>query len=553
MSIRVFEYGLLQPTSELAPIVEQIRGAHNAYNLLVEIERERRALIKDAEKDVPEVDAAKDVYKNFLEAIKEDAGATPDEKKRRRTAARRAFTTAKNAVLADKYAEVSDHSAARNKEAYAAKECFWGSYLWIQRAADLAVKTAKGDGPKFRRWQGEGALAVQLQRGMAPDRLFGPETRVRVDELPAEAWDKSVPRGQRNRMQRTVLHLRIGSEGRAPIWADWPMVMHRPLPEGSAIKWAVVIRRRRCNWFRWVVQLVIEEKDPKQKKCDSVVALNLGWRRFTDNTIRVAYWVDSVGQQGELRLPATLLERLDQAEAIRSHRDKLIDELKAWLVERKPELPEEVRKVIHLWRAPKRFVGLLRQEELPEEILDRIRQWHKRDLHLWQYETGCRTGALNHRRELYRLFVKELAGSYDVLAVENYNLTDIVTDPDRKKKPANQRVRSAPSILRDTLHGTGKRDGCTIFAPETKLATQACHVCGYGKEPDQRWDAAPNVDHICAGCGDEWDQDFNNATNLLARTQEAIKNGEALARKKPKKKARFAKRHKKSQPAAAAS
>lgn len=568
MSTMVYEYGLLQPTSPMEPLVEQLRAAHNYYNKLVEIERARRVEIHAAQSSdvsvgraVAALDHAKDHVEELVARKRLACGhcatvqaPSPEmmaqAREMRRVASERVKLAKAEAKerLVPLYRNIDEQAHDARLSARASCGCYWGTYLLVEQAADQAAKTATGDGPRFKPWTGEGTLGVQVQHGLSADLIHGDDTRLRVDPIDPSAWNASLPRGQRDRLRRTVLHMRIGSVGRDPIWADWPMIMHRQFPAGSSIKWAKVIRRRHCQWYRWVVQFSIDTPEPSTKRNGETVALNLGWRLFAvsqgqRNGLRVSTYVGSDGAIGDLRIPQSVLDLLEKANSIRSTRDTLTDELRVWLCDpdRKATLPDDVRAVVHLWKSPRKFVGLARREGLPAEVAERLDAWRRRDLHLWQYETGCRTGALNHRRELYRLFAVDLARRYSTLIVEDYDLRPIVTDPNRIQEPARQRVEGCTHMLRQILRSTGAREGCLVVdaGKASVQATQRCHLCG----DETPWDSARSVMHTCAN-GHTWDQDENNARNLLAASGPLVsKTLEALASKNTKRPARFAKRH----------
>src|SRR5690606_22488963 len=90
--------------------------------------------------------------------------------------------------------------------------------------------------PRFRRWDGSGKLAVQLQNGLPVEDAFGDDTRLQIDPVDPVAWN-SPSRSERIHKNRTKVRIRIGSENRKPIWAELDIAMHRPLPKGGKIKW----------------------------------------------------------------------------------------------------------------------------------------------------------------------------------------------------------------------------------------------------------------------------------------------------------------------------
>jgi transposase len=320
--------------------------------------------------------------------------------------------------------------------------------------------------------------------------------------------------------------------------------MHRQLPEDGVIKWVKVIRRRwDQRWkYRWVVQFTVQTPEPARwlgdrdsSRTSSLVAVNLGWRQLDSGELRVATWVDDAGKTGEVRLPTSFRDRLRKAHSLRSIRDQNLDQLKELLAKHVPHAMK--------WRSFERFYMLEHDEELPDAVREEVATWAYRDRHLWWYERGCQRGALKHRREIYRLMALELARTYPTVIVENYDLRDIVEDEDRAQQPSAQRVEGAPSEARAALRSTVSRLGGTLIDGESKLATQECHICGYGREKGERWDAAKAVMHTCKGCGATWDQDVNNARVLLTRAMVLMQKGE-LKPRDTKRPARFAKRHK---------
>jgi transposase len=584
--IRVFEYGLLQPTEGQDVVGQQVLLAHRYYNQLIEIERDKReeiARAQEGDEDIGPLAKMVEDAEGLLASLR-------DQKKRSKShdgkvappargaigaareilkGARASLKEAKAAArerLKPIYEEISQRAADRKRAARTASGVFWGTYLLVEQAADLAAKTSAKTGslPHFRRWNGEGLLGIQIQstRPLSGERIFGDDSRVRIEPVDLRAWDPEVRRGDRRRASRTVLHMRVGRERGQE--AAWPMVMHRPLPQGSQVKWVKVVRRRFDNRFRYryVVQITVEEPDALAWRGGppeaSAVAVNLGWRKLPDGSLRVATWADTQGQTGHVTLDVKhFRSRIEHAESLRSIRDRLLDGLKAAIkdmaadgLEVLNEASDTVTRTdVQRWKSPGRFHRLLAEMkdrgDAPEELVAAVEEWHHRDRHLAQWEVGDRRHALRFRREEYRKLARRLASRYPVLVIEDYDLRRIVQNPERVKEPSAQRVESAPSEARQILRSTGTREGCRIIDGDSPLATQECHICGYGRGEDERWDASPRIEHTCEGCGATWDQDVNNAHLLLARASEAIQTPAPLAAEKPKRVGRFHKRDRK--------
>jgi hypothetical protein len=411
--------------------------------------------------------------------------------------------------------------------------------------------------PAFRNREDKqgGLVSMHIQGSEAPmcsHEIFGNSRLVRIDPLPPNAFDPRVPRGRRKKLQRTFLHLRIGSdESRNPIWATWPIFLHRPLPEHTEerpcrITWVAVTRtpREHCWRYEWKFQITVEMAAPKPKLVGEAVAVNLGWRRMKDGTLRVATWADTAGDIGELRLDRSFRDRIHKSWKIRSERDKLMDVLRDQLV----TLGVPCEK----WKSPTRFYSLMYREiaaekdcerlqvEYDSRVLALLRPWVFRDRHLHWYERGLRKGALNYRRQVYRDLALALAKKYKAIVVETYDIRNISENEAIPRGPCVRRVVGAPSQARQILGSTGGRLGCEIIDGDSWKATQRCHVCGC-EEP---WDAAPDVTHTCPN-GHTWDQDVNNARNMLASAKALLEPPDPLAPKKAKRGAHFASRHKK--------
>src|SRR5262249_10084792 len=157
--------------------------------------------------------------------------------------------------------------------------------------------------------------------------------RLKLVPVPARAYATGAPR----RLRRTRAYLRIGSNAREPVWAEVPVVLHRPLPEDATIKWVYLVRRHVATHEEWWLQFVVAQAQGFAKAdaaTSGTVAVDVGWRRLASG-LRVAYWVGDDGAEGQLVLPQAILTRLRKVEELQAIRDKHFDamrgELAAWL------------------------------------------------------------------------------------------------------------------------------------------------------------------------------------------------------------------------------
>lgn len=582
--IRIYEYGLLPPTTNAELVEDQMRAGHRYYNALIEIERERRRRVsevmsghEDTEPLVTEIKTLTDERERLRLSIKATRSASrartesADIRARVRDLAakirslRERLKDAKRRIVEDatikaRLDEIEQWSRARVKEERARCGVYWGTYLLAEQAADQARKSKTP--PKFRRWTGEGRISVQLQGGLDLDEL-ATDTQLQIHAAPDHRT------GRRAGTRRT-LRLRIGSEGRAPIWAEWPMIMHRPLPDGARIKTVTVSRRRRdCRRWEWRARVLVDipESASRPVPIGGAVALNLGWAQMDDG-VRAGMLLGSDGHAREIRVEASVIDRLEKAESIRSIRDRdldamrisLVEEMRAlalpdWLMERAVLTRPRAERAasgpttddgrtasptwhITHWRSPDRFRALAfawRSQRFDGDTTayEILESWRHRDEHLQRYEAGLVRGALNHRRDSYRVIAAEMARRYRTLVIDDTDLRDMQRSP----APESERTEIA-TAKRNQRHAAGSEMRAALvnaFGPRrtielpAKDVTRTCHACG----SIEQWDrAASGRLHTCSACGATWDQDANACRNLLREWSRNADEWEAARERK---------------------
>lgn len=604
---RAYTYGLLPPTWGRSLVLEQMRRAHDYRNKLVEIELTRRAGVREilSRGDDPQLQARADELTRQRDEARAQilrtrsaarrAADSPDQRARARALGAeiaavvaeiraRRRTPSESARVGLAWVEVVAAKAV--KDARATCGVYWGTYLLHERAMRASASTAAS--PELIPWRGEGRVSVQTQGGIAVDELAS-DTQIQI--LPGRPIGTHGEGGQGHPVLRAavthvrdvvstradprsgmplhgngyrvgggarrgrVLRLRVGSEGpgnRTPIWAEWPMQMHRPLPDGCRVKMATVSLRRRGTRWDWSVQIVVDDDACARPSApeSGVVALNLGYALRDDGRIRVGYVVGSDGHRSEILLPRSVPSSLDKADAIRSQRDHDLDaaraQLAAWVNLRDPaSIPAWFRErttSLASWRSPGRLAALVHEWQRGwwdggAEGYDLVERWRIRDLHLERYETGLRSSALRRRRDAYRVLARELAGQYRTLVVDDTDLRDLqrLPIPESEEDPAwpaarRQRTVAAPHELRGAL--------LDAFGPERTRRDSAVDVtvvhatCGHRNER-----SVESREVTCAGCGMVYDQDENACQNLLLRErQDANSRRETARESKPAKK-----------------
>jgi hypothetical protein len=582
----VYTYYLKPPELNGALVDQQIQAGHRYYNKIIELERARRSRVSAAMSHYADIEcleaqvrALSDEIKDIRKKIKsrrsgERSLAKSTQRERDRislcTAVRREVYAIMKEVKQrlrndlDHQREVeaaAEEFRARQIEARAASGCYWGTYLAQEKAAHLALMSPTP--PKFRRWKGEGMVAVQAQGGLPIGDLEGGRL-IQIALPQKDAWDR-----RRDRRQRTSVRLRVGSYGRDPIWAEWPLLMHRPLPRDGTIKWAYVLKRRVAGKDRWELQLTLETR-PIPSAARGMVAIDVGWRMLEDGCLRVGYCYDGK-KEWEIKLQSDVLESFRYVEGLRSVRDRLMNaaiaDLKSWLSKTKvPEWIREQTKTLHAWRSQACLAALslvwrTQRWEGDEEGFEQLEAWRTKDKHLWTWETHQRSQTQRRRRDHYRCVAAELASIYKTIVIERFDLRSmqkhVTPESDRAEVSAHrlQRRDASVSDLRGCImKAVARRGGCVVEVPAAGT-TCICHECG---QPVDAKDPA-SLYRKCASCGVVSDQDAAAARRIYEfgeRLDDDGKPRDARIRDygngvevvdgvvgKVKRPARFAKRH----------
>lgn len=437
-----YEYHCRQMDRETEKkLIDQIFQAHRFQNNLIRIELDRREAVRqsalkispDLELVIAELerrDAEIDLIVAELMAArilakKRTAGKDIADRLRtakaerqpvyaRRKAARHAAYRSPEGAAAIEVIEAE--TAVKNNEAY--QEAVQGGLYWPTTLDVIKRINKSGPQPKFRRFDGSGAVALQFQRKgegdeeecvlndkgepvmrrgkpvtrrtkskpMGPEQLFAGNTILKINRMPAKKGDPTSGDSRK----WVMIDWRIGSEGKrkSPVFLKiGPVAMHRPLPVGCTIKWAHLHRERIGTRFRWSVQFTITKEawEPKPRAASGLVSVALGWS-MVDGDLRVGCWAASDGTEGDIRIPADKLGRWRLSDQLRSTRDlqlnvmrdKLLSYLQATggFVDRETELPAEFLERLshlHMWKSPGRmgrFLAWWRANRFPgDEVI----------------------------------------------------------------------------------------------------------------------------------------------------------------------------------------
>lgn len=553
MSTYVYSYKVKHAGIDLPLVGQQISLGHQYYNSLVELHRWQRERAEAARLDTcptfasaeADVDSASRIVESIIEEIRKANAAakrkraTPEDRDRLaaakavrkaawecRKAAR--LQLASNVELAGKLETIYAEGAAAKRAARAkisAAGLYWGTYLKIEAAIEQAAKTVKGP-LSFRRWTGNGLIAVQIQNGMSwAEALAGGDTRLRA--FIVNSRGKRAPLWQ--------VWMRAGSNpDRSPIWVKANFYFHRPLPDDAVITWVVLTRRQVAvrrqtdgTWqpyYEWSVQFTIRTEVENAVPCcnGSSCGVDLGWRLMADGGLRVGYIVGDDGRNESITMPPALVNRWQRCDDLQSIRDSHFNEIKAALAAFRgtavfPDWFMDATKTMHAWKGKGRLAMLLKAWTLQRfdgdaDIFAAVKAWQEKDAHLWQYESSNRLKAARIRRDWYRTLAKRLTSQGRVY-VENCDWRQLARLP---KADSNEVVNAiarrmqriaAVGMLRECLVANG------AIKVKTEDSTRTCAVCGHVNT----FEKPAELHQTCGGCASWFDQDENAARVLLAR------------------------------------
>ena len=571
---RIMSYGAFAAVENGPRVADQLLLAHRYYNKLTEIKKAQREAYTSARAALPDIAPHEEVVAALVVRVADlrtrIKGAKAAEQGMARAAtaplrvalasvqaelklARERLKAARVCLATDPTLQAASAAAreianAAVRAARAASGLYWGTYLLVEKAIEGACATPTG--PQFHSWRGEGRVGVQLMKGLSVAAAFGQDTRLRIEPVPAEAYvtlpgHKQASCAQR-RLMRTRVWLRAGTQedGRTPIWAIFPIILHRPLPTNGVIMWAWIKKTRDGLQWHYDFQIAIESPNFVATPAvgNRACALDLGWRLKEEDTLRVAWLSDNQGHEEEICIPADIPRALKHADQLRATQDKNLDALKVelvpWLAKHRGILPEWLVKAaeafakwksnMHVYRLVERWRTLRFPGD--ETIFPVLAAWRLRFRHLYPWETNERHAALGRRREFFRMTAQRLARNYAQIAMEKFDLRKAIKrappeGEDKLHKAArHQRVLTAPGEFRNEMKLACGKAGVTISWEPAYMTTQTCHLCGCS----ERWDTGPNIMHKCIKCGAKWDQDLNAGHNILASASVTSQTPELL-------------------------
>ncbi len=535
MSTKVYKFRLYAPILNGDLVEEQLKLANAYRNKLIELERDRRVVARELNAERRSVlgeyiDAAEELKTrlkrevNRLKAMKamkaRGARKSPELKdqeklvtqiRQERKAAvedlkAREANLKTTSELQAKYDKLWEDLTNKTKEERNLNGLYWGTGGFQEQAMQKSSETLHlGKDPRFKRWDGCGTVAVQVQKPLQmplKDFFHGKSTLINF------IMDDEGASGTK---RHGVVQLRVGSDRKKPIWAEWPLVMHREMHERAVITGAQIHKTRTADKFKY--HLCVTAKlpdDVRKERCgDGVVALDIGWRKLLDGNLRVAYWKDREGNGGQLVLDPAVLSGLGKDASLqaicRGLLNKLYKAFYTWLSS-VANLPENFQQIYEEMTAEKaywkefralqkivreaRAGGLPELDALEEKLAEmkarqkEVRTWkvqgkfsglledwrnnrwdgdnagftmlddwwrgtynpesgHREGgcKHLWQWRSNQREKSQRRRKHQYRNLGAEFSRKAGVLVLENFDLTDMQRDAEPEEKKKNPEAK----------------------------------------------------------------------------------------------------------------
>lgn len=535
MATKNLSYGLLAPIEGAERVDDQMFGAHKYRNKLCEIELLRRAAFHDILMANSKAFAythgvIEGLMKKLSEACAEAKGANAKSRKRvvsketkehikhLRGEIKKQRKILKNIrkdmledeVIEEKFDKSNDFFRGMVRTARSESGLYWGTYLLVEAAAK---SMRSGFPPRFKSWDHRGKIGVQIQGGISAESVLSMEdSRVRVERLEGA---------------RAVLWIRTGSEGRDPIWAKFPMILHRPIHPQGEVKWVQVCRRRVGTKYKWSVLFTVTGLPARPQADGGRVGIDVGWRLMPGKGVRVLAWHGTDGDSGELILPADKVGRWEKAEELRSIRDCRMNEVVQTFIEwrRGASIPAWLKErtvAIQAWRSTAKLASVVlawRDQRFDGDsaMYQVLEAWRKRDKHLYEWEANQWRKARAWRKDTYRVFANAMAKRYEVCCVENVDWSEfakrpgVESDEDINETARRNRTIASVGELVEVL----KDRFAVVLSVKAKGTTETCTSCGHSQSV-----GAYEMKIECKNCGHRQDRDLRAAENIVAREAE---------------------------------
>lgn len=522
MPVIIRKYGLLAPLNWDSDCQEHLWLMNKLWNRFVEIEqahREKYRAIMGSDAEVAAVNQKIEAIKERirdLDVQRKEARKTHRARKGSHTepfdlginlakqelkaliAQARDIRAAAKERIRELTIHLEPERKAAVKKAYQESGLFCSNYTGVLASYYLARKLAirKGTELKFHRFDGSGRFRNQIRGGISSDKLLAglhSQASIRVvsnSEFAALAG-KNPPAcmiqsagSRQGRRQYGLLTITVytgrdqeGKRFRRNL--EFPIILHRPLPEEAILKEVVVVRKRVGSEFDHSAVFIYTTDTNEiagnlpEKSC----RVKLGWKSVNGG-LHVASVYD--GQEViPIILPQVILDTLHYASELQSKIDKATNDLHALLLAALAEPPENLAEALASLNHAKRphpernqkiiFTWKNEAPEFNSTVLDEADRQRKA-VRLLKFEhDNLYAKVLRRREDFYRKAALSLAGSYNRIELDSMDLSRLARlerydglPTELAVKARWQRSAAAVSIFREWIVMQAAKTGTII-------------------------------------------------------------------------------------------
>jgi len=571
VQVVVRQYGLLQPSNWQDDCFNHLYLQNRYWNCLVEIEQDNRnkyrALVGEDE-DVAPIQDAIDGLKSRIadmaeqrtqlkiehckkigihtEPLDNAIKAAKAEMKKLSNKAKEARAVAKERIRAagPAFKLLEDERRQSVKEAYNNSQLWWGNYNAITNSYNTARTRAMKEGAdlRFHRFDGSGRFTCQIMGGMSTDDLLSGRNSVaqlrkvsnseftKIIKSNPPALQLQLVGSRRDEREYGVLSITIytaeddqGKKTRRTL--DFPIILHRPLPENATLKIISVNRKKIGTDYRWAVTFTFSEetKESIVHTSKQTCGINLGWKQVAGG-LRVATVSDGTSTR-HVVLPQVIIDKLAYTESLQSRIDTATNENFIWLLGKMADPPEILKGDVTSLKRSKRphpakfakFVIKWRNEcsEFEPQALIEAEVMRKNVKRLSLEHHHLRDKVLRRRIDFYRNEAKKIADKYSMIVMDKMDLRQMSALEKSDGTPNEladlaryHRKVAAISEFREWIGKQAIKAGGAVEMIAIE-STRTCNACDGVMAPSD------GLMFRCKSCGTFVDQDENASANLL--------------------------------------
>lgn len=395
------------------------------------------------------------------------------------------------------------NAVAEHKQARAKNELPSACGGVVDTAAEQAIKDSFPERPRFKSFDGGGKIAVQTKDLTWRDASKGRSQWLRMQEratlLRGPDGKPVLFRGEESytfSRKHYICWVRIGTNAdRSPVWAQFPVKLHREPPNDAVIKWAWIRARKQGEKLNYELQLTMEHESFGVQRPAGVGEANVsvGWAKRADGSICVA----QVNGE-EVLVPPGVVSSMGQARTLKSYADthysealkylrkllfltpgarlphwewmasdrkrlRLRDNWEQWA---RQLLGDKLKPLWGDWRAKRASTDLYCRPQYLKHHTDlspseRVAFWFfiwaKKDRHLREWEAEARRHGEAARDEVFRKAAIRLATQYQTMVHDGLPIAELakLAEVDERNvlnpEARAQRVVSAPGRFREVL------------------------------------------------------------------------------------------------------